>query len=104
MHAGAAPLPVSSGRSSRHRLNRCGNRRLNSVIHMVALTQARMHPPAIAYVERRQSDGMSHREALRCLKRHLPRTLFKTMLRVEKARAGQVLHGDFGTEGLAVAV
>ena len=50
MHVGVAPLPVSSGQSNRHRLNRCGNRHLNSTIHMIALTQARMHPPAIAYM------------------------------------------------------
>jgi len=36
MHVGVAPLPVSSGQSNRHRLNRCGNRRLNSTIHMIA--------------------------------------------------------------------
>jgi transposase len=50
MHAGCAPLQVSSGKSTRHRLNRCCNRHLKSKIHMIALTQARMHPPAIAYM------------------------------------------------------
>ena len=69
MRVGVAPLPVSSGKSCRHRLNRCGNRKLNSVIHMIAVTQARMHPPAMAYMERKQAEGMSYREALRCLKR-----------------------------------
>ncbi len=81
MHVGTAPLPVSSGKSTRHRLNRCGNRRLNSTIHMIAVTQARMHPPAIAFMERKRAEGMSNREALRCLKRHIARTVFKTMLR-----------------------
>ena len=57
MHVGVAPLSVSSGQSNRHRLNRCGNRHLNSTIHMIAVTQARMHPPAMAYMERKQQTG-----------------------------------------------
>ena len=64
MHAGTAPLAVSSGKSLRHRLNRAGNRQLNATIHMIALTQARMHPPAIAFMARKQGEGMSDREAL----------------------------------------
>jgi transposase len=58
MHVGTAPLPVSSGKSDRHRLNRTGNRSLNSTIHMIALTQARMYPPAITYMERKRAEGM----------------------------------------------
>jgi transposase len=84
MHVGTAPLPASSGQSTRHRLSRSGNRRLNSTIHMIAVTQARMHPAAISYMERKQSEGMSYREALRCLKRQLARVLFRTMLRAER--------------------
>ena len=86
MHTGTAPLAVSSGKSQRHRLNRRGNRRLNSVIHMIAVTQVRMHPPAIAYVARKRAEGLSTREALRCLKRHIARTLFRTMRRAELGR------------------
>jgi transposase len=104
MHVGVAPLPVSSGQTNRHRLNRCGNRRLNSTIHMIAVTQARMHPPAIAYMERKQAGGMSYREALRCLKRHLARVVFKTMLRTERATAGRVVTPRFRTDPVAIAV
>jgi transposase len=104
MHTGCAPLPVSSGKSCRHRLNRCGNRKLNSVIHMVAITQARMHPPAMVYMERKQAEGMSYREALRCLKRLISRAVFKTMLRAERAHVGRVLEVDFGAGIAAVAV
>ena len=86
MHVGVAPLLASSGKSVRHRLNRRGNRRLNSVIHMIAVTQARMHPPAIAYLARKRTEGMSTREALRCLKRHIARTVFRTMRGAEQAR------------------
>ena len=104
MHVGTAPLPVSSGKSERHRLNRTGNRKLNSTIHMIAVTQARMYPPAIAFMDKKRSEGMSHREALRCLKRHIGRAIFKTMLRAERARPETVVHVDFGARAVAVAV
>ena len=104
MHSGTAPLPVSSGKSTRHRLNRTGNRRLNAAIHMIAIPQARMHPPAIAFVERKQSEGMSRREARRCLKRYIARTVFRALLRSEQARAGEVAKAEFGAKELAVAV
>jgi len=86
MHTGTAPLAASSGKTVRHRLNRRGNRRLNSVLHVIAVTQVRMHPPAQAFVARKQAAGMSMREALRCLKRHIARTVFRTMRRAEQAR------------------
>jgi transposase len=75
-HSGAAPLPASSGQRQRHRLNRRGNRQLNCALHRIAVTQARVHAPARAYLERKQAEGKSRREALRCLKRHLARTIF----------------------------
>ena len=79
LHAGAAPLDASSGRQQRHRLNRSGNRQLNCALHRIAVTQGRTHPPARAYLERKQSEGKSRREALRCLKRHLARTVYNTL-------------------------
>jgi len=79
LHAGAAPLDASSGRQQRHRLNRSGNRQLNCALHRIAITQGRTHPPARAYLERKQAEGKSRREALRCLKRHLARTVYNTL-------------------------
>jgi transposase len=79
LHAGAAPLDASSGRQQRHRLNRSGNRQLNCALHRIAITQGRHHPPARAYLERKQAEGKSRREALRCLKRHLARTVYNTL-------------------------
>ena len=78
-HAGVAPLQASSGKHQRHRLDRGGNRQLNCALHRIAITQARMHPPARAYLERKQAEGKSRREALRCLKRQLARTLYVTL-------------------------
>lgn len=79
LHAGAAPLDASSGRQQRHRLNRSGNRQLNCALHRIAVTQGRTHPPARTYLERKQTEGKSRREALRCLKRHLARTIYRTL-------------------------
>ncbi|MCW2993817.1 MAG: family transposase [Conexibacter sp.] len=78
-YAGVAPLDASSGRQQRHRLNRTGNRQLNCALHVIAVTQIRMHPPAMAYYARRQSEGKTNREALRTLKRYLARTIFNSL-------------------------
>jgi transposase len=78
-HAGTAPLPASSGQQQRHRLNRKGNRQLNCALHRTAVTQARNHEPARAYLARKQAEGKSRREALRCLKRHLARIVHRIL-------------------------
>jgi transposase len=79
MLAGVAPLDASSGRQRRHRLNKQGNRQLNLALHRIAVTQARLHAPARDYLARRRAEGKTWREALRCLKRHLARTVFKLL-------------------------
>ena len=78
-HAGVAPLEASSGTKRRHRLDRGGNRQLNCALHRIAITQGRVHPPARAYLERKQNEGKSRREAIRCLKRQLARTVYTTL-------------------------
>ena len=70
---GTAPIPASSGQVVRHRLHRGGDRRLNSALHMIAITKARLDPQTKAYLERKRAEGKTKREALRCLKRHLAR-------------------------------
>lgn len=87
MHAGVAPLQASSGASNRHRLNRRGNRQLNAALHRIAITQLRMHDPAKTFVARKRAEGMSNREALRCLKRQLARRVFNTMRTTDSTAA-----------------
>jgi transposase len=77
--AGLAPIPVSSGRTNRHRLDRAGNRQINAAIHRVAVTRARCHPETRAYLERKRSEGKSTKEAIRCLKRHLARHVWQLL-------------------------
>lgn len=77
--AGIAPIPASSGNRQRMRLHRGGNRQLNAAFHRIAITQIRMHPQAQHYIARKTAEGKTKREAIRCLKRHLVRTVYNTM-------------------------
>jgi len=74
--AGVAPIPVSSGKTNRHRLDRGGNRQLNTTIHRIALTRARCHPETQDYLARKRAEGKTGLEAMRCLKRHLTRRIW----------------------------
>jgi transposase len=76
---GTAPLKASSGTKTRHRFDPGGNRQLNAVLHRIAVTQIRVHPPARAYYQRKITEGKTHKEALRCLKRQLANTLWKLL-------------------------
>ena len=77
--AGSAPIPASSGKTTRHRLDRGGDRRLNRALHTIVLARRRHHPATIAYIERRVRDGKTTREAVRCLKRYLARHLYRLL-------------------------
>jgi transposase len=77
--AGVAPIPASSGNRQRHRLDRGGNRQLNCALHRIAVTQGRVHPPAREFLARKQAEGKSRIEALRCLKRHLARAVWQAL-------------------------
>lgn len=86
MHAGTAPLPASSGNRQRHRLNRTGNRQLNCALHRIAVSQGQHHPPAREYLARKQAEGKTRKEALRCLKRHLARTVYRLLTTPEQQK------------------
>src|SRR4051795_10020769 len=73
---GIAPIPVSSGNTNRHRLDRGGNRQINTAIHRVAITRLRCHPETKAYIARKRAEGKTSTEAIRCLKRHLARRIW----------------------------
>ena len=77
--AGAAPIPASSGQTIRYRLDRSGDRKLNRALHMILVTRKRTHPATIAYIERRLAEGKTRREANRCLKRYLARSLYRLL-------------------------
>ncbi len=78
--SGTAPLSASSGQVQRHRLNRGGNRQLNWALHYIALVQCRISPDAQAYMARQREAGKSHKEAMRCLKRHLSNVVYRHLV------------------------
>jgi transposase len=76
---GVAPLPVWSGDTKRHRLNRNGNRQLNAALHRIAITQARCHPGARALLARRRAAGDTTAGAYRVLKRRLNDVVYRAL-------------------------
>jgi len=78
--AGVAPIPVSSGRHDRHRLDRGGNRQLNRALHIIAITRGRLDPATKAYLQRKEAEGKTRIEAMRCLKRYLARHYHRLLM------------------------
>lgn len=77
---GVNPLPASSGKVVRHRLNRGGNRTANNAIWTVAMVRMRSDPKTQVYVDRRTAEGKSSKEICRCLKRYIVRELYPLIL------------------------
>lgn len=79
MLCGACPLPASSGKTQRHRLNRGGNRQANSALHMIVVCRMRTDQRTRDYVDRRTREGLSKREVMRCLKRYVAREVYRVL-------------------------
>jgi len=77
---GAAPIPASSGKTTRHRLNPGGDRQANAALYLIAVCRLRYCPRTRAYVVRRTTEGRSKRDIIRCLKRAIARELFHALL------------------------
>jgi transposase len=92
--AGVAPIPASSGKTQRHRLNHSGDRQLNRALHIIVLSRLAHHAETRAYAARRTAEGKSLREIKRCLKRHVARRLFKLL-----EAGGQAVDADRGAAG-----
>lgn len=88
---GAAPIPASSGRRDRHRIDRGGNRQLNAALHRIAITRARVDPQTRDYLARKQAEGKTRRDAIRCLKRQLVRRVWHLMRSLDQADQNQIL-------------
>ena len=76
---GACPIPASSGKTTRHRLNRGGDRRANNALFTMVLVRMRHDPRTRAYVARRRAEGKSTKEIIRCLKRFVAREVFQAI-------------------------
>ncbi|MCM3920433.1 IS110 family transposase [Frankia sp. AiPs1] len=76
MLCGVAPLPASSGRTHRYRLNRGGDRQANAALYRVVLCRLRWDPTTQAYAQRRTAEGKTKKEIIRCLKRYVAREIY----------------------------
>jgi transposase len=81
---GACPIPASSGKTTRHRLNRGGNRQANAALYRVAIVRMRSHQPTLNYVRRRTTEGKGKSDIIRCLKRYIAREIFGYLCRSPK--------------------
>ena len=78
----AAPIPASSGKTVRRRLNPAGDRQANHALWRIVITRMSSHPPTRAYVERRTAEGLSKKEIMRCLKRYVAREVYPRLRHV----------------------
>jgi transposase len=97
---GVAPIPASSGRRDRHRLNRGGDRAANHALHTIALCRMRWDPRTRAYVQRRTQEGLSKKDIMRCLKRHIAREIYRALINDLQTRSA---HAPTATADLAQA-
>lgn len=72
----ACPIPAGSGKTNRHRLNPAGDRNANHALHLITLCRLRYCADTRAYAQRRQKEGLSKRETIRCLKRYVARQIY----------------------------
>jgi transposase len=84
---GVNPLPASSGRTTRHRLNRGGDRTANQALWRIALVRMAHDPETRAYVDKRTEQGLSKREIIRCLKRYIARQVFRHLQTINQPTA-----------------
>jgi len=90
---GVAPIPASSGKTHRHRLNRSGDRGANNALYTVALSRIRCDPRTRRYVDRRTAEGLTKPEIIRCLKRYLARELYQVLAAPTRPRRPGPLNG-----------
>ena len=103
---GTAPLDASSGEQNRHRLSRAGNRRMNHMIHIAAISQLRLDSDGRAYYRRKRAEGKKPLEAIRCLKRRISHAIYRQLVADARAAAnvidqvgGEVSAGPGGHHG-----
>ena len=101
---GTAPLDASSGEQNRHRLSRAGNRRMNHMIHIAAVTQLRLDTDGRAYYRRKRAEGKKPLEAMRCLKRRISDTIYRQLVADAQRAAGTGPGGHCGASQESSAV
>jgi len=100
---GASPTQASSGSTIRHRLNRGGNRQANNALWRIATTRLRSDQRTIDYAQRRQAEGKTRREIIRCLKRHIAREIYRLLTDPPQVPHGADLRRQRIRHGLTIA-
>jgi transposase len=85
MLCGSSPIQASSGKTTRHRLNRGGDRQANAALYRIVIVRLRWHQPTKDYVARRTAEGKSKKEIIRCLKRYVAREVFAVLRDMNQA-------------------
>jgi transposase len=88
---GSNPIPASSGKTNRHRLNRGGDRQANATLHRIAVVRLRWHEPTQKYMARRLADGKGKAEIMRCLKRYIAREIYQVLCPTPRHGTGKDL-------------
>ncbi|MEV8252324.1 IS110 family transposase [Microbacterium sp. NPDC076768] len=103
---GVAPIPASSGQRTRHRLSRGGNRHANAALHRIVLLRMRHREPrTMAYFERRRAEGLTNRDIMRCLKRHIANEIHTALLNPATDNpAGRELRAQRQQAGIPISV
>ena len=100
---GASPIQASSGQTTRHRLNRSGNRQANNALWRIAITRLRTDPRTIAYAQRRRAEGKTSKEIVRCLKRYIAREIYWILTDPPPTPQGADLRRQRQRQGLTIA-
>lgn len=79
MLCGSSPIEASSGKTTRHRLNRGGDRQAGAALYRIVVVRLRWHQPTRDYMARRLKQGKSRKEIIRCLKRYVAREVFAVL-------------------------
>ncbi len=99
---GTSPIEASSGQTTRHRLNRGGNRQANNALWRIAMTRLRIDQRTIDYAARRTAEGKTRREILRCLKRHIAREIHRLLTDPPPVPRGPDLRQQRTQKGLTI--
>jgi hypothetical protein len=89
MLCGSSPIQASSGKTTRHRLNRGGDRQANSALYRIVVVRLRWHQPTKDYVARRTKEGKSKKEIIRCLNRYVAREVFAVLRKMSQTDPDQ---------------
>ena len=95
---GVCPIPASSGRTNRHRLNKGGNRQGNMALHRIAIVRLRYHKPTRDYMAKKTREGKGKLEIIRCVKRFIAREAYRALISIRNGEVGRGTPAERGAK------